>query len=395
MATIYVAAHGGLGAGKGRAVVPPGMTVKFFTDVGTNLLILNGVEIVRTGQTGNASGEYGHGAADGPWVQNYELSGLEDELIASYLTGAKNEGSLLFVGDKTDSPIKLCAGDGPTNCQGDKHDCSGLLAHADVAGCDEVIILACRGVEGAKQSAQESLGGRADDPSTQDRANFERWDKWTDWLHVTLPTDRAAVDAAYDKLTPEEQAELYGGWPQVQDYVEVRGALYMLSTEGDEAFERYYYAKDDAKQKLLAANADLAAALERRRAGDFAQLPQVGADDGATELAGADLEAWAAAQVETHGVVALADWATGGQLDPSSKPALVAAVRRWADGAVAAHLDALEGLRGDEEATEAYVESLGEELAAAVLLAPSAADLVAAHPEMAAAASEMNAAFSA
>lgn len=365
MATVFVAAHGSLGAARGRAVVPPGMTVKFFTGVGLNLLSMNGLEVVRTGQTGQASGEYGRGAADGPWVQNYTLSALEDDMMAAYLQLAKDESSLLLVGDGTDSPIQLCAGDGPTNCQGDTHDCSGLLAHAEVVGCDEVVILACRHEEGGRSAEQAGIGGR---DGVGDTGAYKELEALADWMKATIPVDRAAVDTRYDQLTPEQQVELNAYWSG-DEYLEVRGALYLLATEGDENFERYHLSREPMRQEWMAKDPTLTAALERRRAAGFAELPGDVYTD-APELEGDDLEAWVVRVIELHGPLEAQRIVSDDYAGSVPQDVMFAAMARWAGPVAAPHLEAMAAAILDEESAELYFRSISPETAFALVLTP-------------------------
>lgn len=257
MAT-FLLGHGVLAADRPETIVPQGHTITFYTDVDYDLYFVNGMEAVRSGDASSGSQTYNAGDP----VPNYELSRYSDFERALFATVADEAQSIVYIGDQIPNDIHLCEATDDAMCGGGRHICGGVFGRID----DDIVYLACRGVEGTSDQTQDAYGGTRDttvkDTVSQAVDDFLQLGEEEAGRRLAEMEDARDPDAqealAYLMTSPDLQKAVY----------KHRTAEYVVTAELLE-FEAMFYGQGTDEQgwmnELPAVQQKLADAQEKRQ----------------------------------------------------------------------------------------------------------------------------------
>jgi hypothetical protein len=173
MTTVHVVGHGALTADRPMTIVPEGGQITFYTDVDFDLVMTNALEVLQTGDALIRLGKFagvgnGYKVGSGQPVENYSLGPLSDNERVLHATAAKPGLTIMYIGDQLPANIHLCEGD-EVMCAEGQHHCGGVFGR--LYDADEIVYLACRGVEGQPDKQQQKFGRTS---STEDADRFDQ-----------------------------------------------------------------------------------------------------------------------------------------------------------------------------------------------------------------------------
>lgn len=193
--TTYVVGHGELEGSRPDTSIPQGGSVVFFTDVGMDLLQVNGMYAVQSGDAGQG---FRYNSPDP--VPNYLLTPLSNDELVRIQTVEKEGLTVLYVGDTQipadSSGVHLCEGD-DTMCGEGRHICGGALGRVDDA---EIVFVCCRGLTGTEPRYPMEFG------STGSTAPYEMFLELARPYETMSETERGkALCALEDAKNPDDQ----------------------------------------------------------------------------------------------------------------------------------------------------------------------------------------------
>lgn len=172
--------------------VPSGRAVKFYSGFDVNLSTSLALAAIANGDFTSPHETYGEGE-----IPNYAVWTQDDGFYAKwYAMGAEASVPIWWVGQDISDGTRLC--ENPEMCPGlGEHTCLGVLGQVQDA---DLVILACRGFEGAAPGTTGSeahLGSDPDDPLYDLGADLGQW--VTDFVALAA-SDLAAAEAQADAL---------------------------------------------------------------------------------------------------------------------------------------------------------------------------------------------------
>ncbi|MBC6445796.1 putative adhesin [Actinokineospora xionganensis] len=219
-----VIGHGSFG-GPETVVVPAGLTLHFFADEGTSMVMVNLLELL--GQDNPRIPM--HVAKPGLAVPNYQYEPFKDHELRAITALNKYPAPQIVVGAKeTPNTLMLCANvkscpkDGP-------HTCDGVLGRAAKAKWNYLMVLSCRFDRRANLDPTLDLMG----PHGRRDRSVHRG--LVDWVQTFVGLTAARQDAMWSGLAPNERLRLIASDDEVREWDECRAVRVTLAAAGDPA----------------------------------------------------------------------------------------------------------------------------------------------------------------
>jgi|SRR5580658_4574640 hypothetical protein len=164
--TTIVRGHGELASDRPKTFVPDGVVIKFYSDLDDPLWTANALAVLNSGDFGNPNQSYGPGSKASPVeIPNYEMSARSSGEVQRDLSADLGKAPILFIGDQiTPAPIHLCEGTA-TTCKDGVHGCKGVFG---LVHDNDIVYLACRGVEDEDKPGTDAIGPSGDTSFTDD-----------------------------------------------------------------------------------------------------------------------------------------------------------------------------------------------------------------------------------
>ncbi|MBM7774266.1 hypothetical protein JOD54_004470 [Actinokineospora baliensis] len=181
--------------GNDVVTVPAGLPLRFFTDEGSPLLMVNLLELLKRDYPRTPM----HTAAPGTTVPNYQYAPFEPYELRAIAQADQLDLPRVIVGTPAQrTTVRLC--EDPKGCPpAGPHRCAGVFGKA--AGWAELLVISCRIHVGHPQQPTVALMT----PTGRDTSVF---DALFAWVSAFVPQPTAAQDVTWKALTERERIRL-------------------------------------------------------------------------------------------------------------------------------------------------------------------------------------------
>ncbi|SDI17738.1 hypothetical protein SAMN05192558_101279 [Actinokineospora alba] len=219
-----VIGHGSFG-GPETVVVPAGLTVHFFADEGTSMVMVNLLELLKHDNPRIPM----HVAKPGLAVPNYKYEPFKDHERRAITALNQYAAPQIVVGSaETPNTLMLCADvkgcpkDGP-------HTCDGVFGRAAKARWNYLMIFSCR------YDTRANLEPTFDLMAPHGERDRSVHQALVDWVQTFVGLTNAQQDAMWAGLAPNERLRLIASDDEVREWDDCRAARAAVAAAGDPA----------------------------------------------------------------------------------------------------------------------------------------------------------------